>query len=262
MYLTLSGPHVISSQSVYSVEGLPSGFNVTWSLSDFYYYNNCLQNNTPLNNQCTITRSNGHDMVNDTLVATIKHFNDIIQYVTMGDLYAYAGFKGTYSSSLGSGQYLGPNPIYTASNSVVHVTSPNLIDATVSYYSGDATPTILSQGYNTFDVGMPSTGNTIVVQVNCSNGDIYYIPIIKASKSNNVSVSFDGDMMTITLDEAVLPDQVWTLEVYNVANGEKIVTREVSGNSASINTSGWKRGLYIVCATIGKEVLTEKMQVR
>lgn len=35
-----------------------------------------------------------------------------------------------------------------------------------------------------------------------------------------------------------------------------------SGRSVSINTSGWKKGLYAARATIDKEVLTEKIQVR
>lgn len=37
---------------------------------------------------------------------------------------------------------------------------------------------------------------------------------------------------------------------------------KVSGKSVSINTSGWKKGLYAARATIGEEVLTEKIQVR
>ncbi|MBQ9230037.1 MAG: T9SS type A sorting domain-containing protein [Prevotella sp.] len=44
--------------------------------------------------------------------------------------------------------------------------------------------------------------------------------------------------------------------------GEKAITKNVTGNSVSLNTSGWKQGLYAVRVTIGKEVLTEKIQVK
>ena len=45
-------------------------------------------------------------------------------------------------------------------------------------------------------------------------------------------------------------------------NGKKVVTQTISGNSVSINTSGWKRGLYAAQVSVGKEVLTEKVIVK
>ena len=133
--------------------------------------------------------------------------------------------------------------------------------ATVTY-TGDAIPSYWLVGTNTIDVGMPSTGSTIVIHVICEAGDDYYIPIIKAYNSNLLSVNLDEETMLITLDEASHENQDWTLEIYNVMNGEKVVTQIISDNYVSVNTSGWKRGLYAVRATIGKEVLTEKIQVK
>ena len=54
----------------------------------------------------------------------------------------------------------------------------------------------------------------------------------------------------------------WILEIYNVITGEKITTQSVTGSLISLDTSGWKRGVYAVHAIIGKEVLTEKIQVK
>jgi hypothetical protein len=109
---------------------------------------------------------------------------------------------------------------------------------------------------------MPSSGNTIVVNIHCTNGDNFTIPIIKTYSMYQMAVNFNGEMMDITLDESVSEDLAWTLEIYNVATGDKIVTQNVSGRSVSINTSGWKKGLYAARATIDKEVLTEKIQVK
>ena len=110
---------------------------------------------------------------------------------------------------------------------------------------------------------MPSTGgNTILIHVICEEGDDYYIPVIRSTPPYYLSVNFDEETMTVTLDDSSLNNQNWTLEVYNVMSGKNVVTQNVSGNSVSINTSGWKRGLYAARITIGKEVLTEKVVVK
>jgi len=162
---------------------------------------------------------------------------------------------------MGQGQYAAPNPIFTGSNSSVHIWSPRLVGATVTY-TGDAIPTYWLVGYNTIDVNMPSTGSAIVIHVICEAGDDYYIPVIRSTPPYYLSVNFDGEAMIVTLDDSALDNRDWTLEIYNVMNGEKVVTQNVSGNSVSINISGWKRGLYAARVTIGKEVLTEKVVVR
>ena len=54
----------------------------------------------------------------------------------------------------------------------------------------------------------------------------------------------------------------WTLEVYNATTGEKVFSREVEGTSFTIDTTGWKPGVYVVRAVIGDEVLNEKVIVK
>ena len=197
-------------------------------------------------------------MTGAILTATIKHNGATIDTLTMNNLCAYQGFKGTYSSSMGSGQYISPNPIFTGANTLVHISSPRLVGATVTY-TGDATPSYWNLGNNTIDARMPSSGSTILIHVICEAGDDYYIPIIKTP--NKLALDIDGEVITITPDDSIIDNQDWTLEIYNVANGENMVTKNVSGNSVSLDTSGWKRGLYIARAIIGKEVLTGKIQV-
>ena len=254
------GPKIISTNGVYYINDLPSCLTVEWSLSDIYYNQNCLWQNNPSPNECKITRDSNHDMIYEELTATIKYNGVAVQTLTK-NICAYAGFKGTYISSLGSGVFNAPNPILTEPNTYVHLLSPSLIGATYSY-TGDATPTYWLPGYDTLDVGMPSTGSTILIHVYCTNGEDFYLPIIKYGNPYNLFVVFDGDIMTITLDESVSEEQAWTFELYNMVNGEKVITQNVSGNSISLNTSGWKRGLYAVRATIDKEVLIEKVVVK
>lgn len=258
---SINGPSYIEQSETYSISKIHPAYNVVWSLSNSYYNQNCLQQNYPTQNKCTITRSSSQDMTNATLTATIKHNGVTVQTLTKSGLYAHNGFKGTYSSSFGSGQYTAPNPIFTSPSSIVIINSPNLIGATASY-TGDATPTYWYFYDDRIVVGMPSTGVAIVISVYCDNGTQYTIPIIKSNTPYNMTVNFNGEMMYITLDESSSENQAWKLEIYNVVTGDKIVTQNVSGRSVSINTSGWKKGLYAARATIDKEVLTEKIQVK
>lgn len=258
---TIVGPSTLyNSSGSYYIENLPNGVNVEWSLSDSYFNQNCLQQNSPSQNQCTISCSSVQDMTNAVLTATIKHNGTVVETITKNGVCAYQGFKGTYTSSFGSGQYTAPNSIFTAPNTLVTVTSPRLVGATLTY-TGDATPSYWNHSNNTLKVRMPSTGAAIIVYVHCSNGDDYMIPIIK-SNSPYLSLCFIGETLNIMLDESVAKDQSWMLEICNALNGEKIITQEVFGNTVSLNTSGWKRGLYVVRVTIGKVVLTEKILVK
>ena len=54
----------------------------------------------------------------------------------------------------------------------------------------------------------------------------------------------------------------WTLEVYNATTGEKVFGKEIEGTSFTIDTTGWRPGVYVVKAIIGDEVLTEKVIVK
>ena len=200
-------------------------------------------------------------MMNATLTAIIKHNGVTIQTLTKNGLYAYIGFKGSYISSMGSGPYSAPNPIFTAPNTYVHITYASLIGATISY-NGDATPTYWLTNYDTIDVGMPSTGNSIVIHVICDNGQAYNIPIIKTTNPHYISFSQNGELMIITLDESTTKNQTWMLDIFNVTTDEKIVSKRMFGHSVTLNTTGWKRGIYVAHLTIGKEVLTEKFYVK
>ena len=130
---SINGPSYIEQSETYSISKIHPAYNVVWSLSNSYYNQNCLQQNYPTQNKCTITRSSSQDMTNATLTATIKHNGVTVQTLTKSGLYAHNGFKGTYSSSFGSGQYTAPNPIFTSPSSIVIINSPNLIGATASY---------------------------------------------------------------------------------------------------------------------------------
>lgn len=79
----------------------------------------------------------------------------------------------------------------------------------------------------------------------------------------------DIESKDVTINSDVIPtysdkgeQQVWLLEIYNVETGEKVFWQNMTESSCSIDTTSWKRGVYVVRVSIGDEVLSEKFIVK
>lgn len=72
----------------------------------------------------------------------------------------------------------------------------------------------------------------------------------------------DSSQTNSTPDKNTTEIGTWTLEVYNATTGEKVFCQEVEGSDFTVDTTGWKPGIYIVRATIGDEILNEKVTVK
>ena len=84
---------------------------------------------------------------------------------------------------------------------------------------------------------------------------------INVSLIGNKSI-FDGSA-TINSDKGLSAETVsWTLDVYSATTGEKEFSKEVTGSSYIIETTGWKPGIYVVKGLIGENVMSEKVVVR
>lgn len=274
----IQGPTVINSDSKYTT-GVSSDFTVTWSITDSFYNQYCLQQNTPSINQCTILWNSSHNMSNKTLTAVIKKNSSILATLTK-NVYAHAGFKGTYYNGVTTKQVNLPYPLYVKRNANLSLQSPNLINSTVTH-EGDATVSSFSFNSTTGTVNFYlSSLGTCVVHVYCDNGDVYGLPFIVTDNLNQLNMIIGDGQIEVSLvpveDEEMrnlgssdLVDDltkgetsVWTLEVYNATTGEKVFSREVEGPSFTIDTTGWKPGVYVVRAIIGDEVLNEKVIVK
>lgn len=275
---SIVGDGLITSSSAYYVNGLTSGCSVTWSLSNSYYSQNCMQTNCPSINQCTITRASGTDMYEGILTATVSRNNKEIGKLTR-KISAYTGFRGTYYNGQTTANINYPYPLYVLPNTIVRITSPNIINSTVTH-QGDASITMwaLDTTEGTLRVGMPSSG-ACVVTVTCTNGSSYILPIIVSSSINLSVISGDGQMMVSIESEAAnkemqnnvnsistLKDptegQMWILEVFNSTTGEKMCYNQVTGPSYTIDTTGWKSGVYIVRVIIGDKIQNGKVIIK
>ena len=266
---SLSGPSYFCSYASYSLSYLPSGYTVSWSLSDNYYNtHNCLMSNYPSQGSCLITRDNTHDLMNDTLTANIKYNGNTVKKVKKKGIYAYAGFKGSYTSGSLSGNINSSGTFNIKTNTVTTVTSPNFYGATVTYSSSGATPS--SWGFNSSSgiLNFNTLNTTVPVIINVHDGcgnnyTLYAFP--SGSYSINVS-NGDGDI-TVTLVEDgdaskdFTLDEPWTMEITSATTGRVMATRSSASRSETISTAGWPKGIYVVKVTIGKEELTEKVLV-
>lgn len=272
--MIIKGPSKITSSATYSVQNLPSGMTVHWSLSDSYYSQNCMQQNHNAN-WCTITRTYGHEMTNATLTAYVYQGNNVIcnftKYISTGN-----GFDGTYYNGQATVPVDLPSPLYVLPGTLVTITSSNLIGATVSQNGGNVTPTSWNFNSSTgvLKVGMPaSAGKTVVVKVTCSGGTVYNLPITTTYELFPVmSLSRSGNTLEVSVSPILSSEaslvkpfvdkKEWALKVYNTLTGEKMFEQIISDPSCRINTTGWKAGVYVINAIVGDEVLSEKIVVK
>ena len=204
----------------------------------------------------SITRHNSHQMENATLVARIWYGSTLLKTLTK-TISAYPGFYGTYNGN----PINYPVIINAQPSSSGTIYSPYLKGAFV-FLTGNITPT--SWFHNTatgyLNISFPSTLGSLTIRIACVNGEEYILPIRVANVIDNFFIEVQDGQMNVMLGE--LRESMWTLEIYKSSTGEKVFTQEIRGHSGSVNTSGWPSGVYIVRATIGNEVLSEKITIK
>ena len=269
----LVGPSLIDTYGQYKIEDLPSGITVTWSVSNSYYNNYThLISNFPALGWCLVFRDNSYDMKNDTLKAEIK-YNGVTVQTLKKVISAYDDFWGQYTSGNLSGEINYTHTFGVKGNYATTVTSPNFYNATVTYDSSGATPTAWgfdsSLGRLNFVAPASPPGNLIPVVINVHDGcGNDYVLYAFASTANSINVSYEENGITVTLigdgdsDRGSTFDQPWTVEVRSATTGVLMATESATSRSATISTTGWPKGIYIVKITVGKEILTEKVIVK
>ena len=265
------GPHLISTSGSYSLDNIPNGCTVSWSLLNNHYNTgyNLLISNYPSTGHCIIVRDQNQDLMSDTLTAKIKYGGVTVKTVKKGEIYAYAGFKGSYTSGNLSGNINSPYLFNVKANATTHIKSANFYGATVTYGSGGAIPSYWNFSSTSGDLYFVTTNTSIPVVFNVHDGcGNDYTLYAFASSQYSINVSSGEDGITVILVEDgdaskdFTPEESWTLEIINAATGQVMATQSSKNRSETISTAGWPKGIYIVKVTIGKEELTEKIMVK
>ena len=267
---SISGPALIYSYDIFSIDDLQSGYTVQWSLSDNYYNtHNLLMSNYPTIGQCLIVRDVNHDLRNATLTATIKKDGYTVMTLPKTGINAYDDFWGQYTSGNLSGEIDYTHVFQVKPNWTTYITSPNFYGATVTYSSSGATPSIWGFSPTCGDLTFVTTNTSVPVVINVddafgNNYVLFAFPI--NSYSLNVSYGDNGIIISLNgSDESSMDtnvNQPWTVEIRNATMGELMATQSSTSRSTTISTAGWPKGMYVVRVTVGKEVLTEKVIVK
>ena len=278
--IKISGSPVICSETIFTVENLPSGFNVVWELSDSFYETNCTLKGYPQNNMCTIQPHSTVAMEHGVLTAKLIHSGNIVKTLTK-NVYVHIGFSGTYSYGSTTKPINLPTPLYTVPGSIVTVYCPNLRGMTLTHEAGVPTFWDYDEYNAILQVGIPSVGTTVVVvqaisESGCNN---FVLPIIGTNNSSLLSGNFDMRMENGKITISFIPEEddtvlhvlrkycdldylEWTVEAYNVMSGEKMFMEKVTGPSYTFETYKWHSGVYAIRAIVGKEVMTNKIYIK
>ena len=127
--------------------------------------------------------------------------------------------------------------------------------------------------YDLYLVAIDDHGNTYTTaekQITAyGNVDLVsYSPyaVITNSTSLNILPNPTDGQTTIELSSNETQGQSdlseWNLEVYDQAQQLKVKKTKIRGKSTTINTSGWKEGVYILHANYKGQIVTEKLVVK
>ena len=282
--ISFSGPYFIcnSTSALYTISGIPSNYTISWSLTNgFGPVTPTLQIS---GKNCTINNNLSKSYLG-TLNALVYYNGALIKTFSQ-QIVAYGGFYGTY----GSGNVFSPtSPVWVTKGSPVTLKSPNFVNKNISYSnttpagwqynssSGEITVTYPT-GSSTSPIVISVQNNTYVS--NCDNNyqilvmpnsvlSTYYMKVNTNSGKLEVSLQtlFSRDESLKSMEDVFQRsddnvDIPWMLEVYNATTGEKVVDEKVTDNSITIDTTGWKSGVYVVKAVVGGEVLSEKVIIK
>ena len=91
--------------------------------------------------------------------------------------------------------------------------------------------------------------------MNVSNG--YYLSI----SPNPITTEATIELVSTSTEKA-MKETEWDLEVYDAMQTMKSKVQKIKSNRQTLSTSGWKDGVYIVRAIIGKDVISGKLVVK
>lgn len=288
----ISGSSVVCGIQDYYVENLPSGANVSW---DFVVNSSNpvaqMQVDTPTANKCRISRNEAsYSAFSATLTATVTYQTDTIVVLTK-NLYGHMppqmgivkitntenGHNIPYLLTSFNGADLQPNVRYEIM--CTHFPGMKIIPSAPSFVMQGLTFRPIDD--YVYEVIMPQGGFlTLLV----TGGGCYEFSFSLGTTSNGylISHSNDGNMLRVTVssnhdspstkaDKSGSISKVntskhdmlnWHLEIYDMNDNRRVASASVEGNSYTLNTSPWKKGVYVIRATVDKDILIEKLYLK
>lgn len=287
----ITGSSTFCDSQMYSVQGLPTLYSVSWTFKNNAQLDSVLQQNYPGINQCVVNAGN-LQLLDEVLTARI-YKNGSLKTTIEKSVFSGSDFHGVYSqqgayyhyknypsiSETGFDEFdiINVNP-----GCLVTVQSPHFKYATVTTQINQSNCSFLLWNYDgnetiTFMLPFRTEGVTVGVHgadvngktcnnfnfiIHCSS-DTGILPMlsmnIEKKKENIYEVT-----MTETIIESFesTPVDEWDLEVRHSLTGEMKCQKHCSGFSESFDSSHWPSGVYLVRGKTKNMEVVNKIVIR
>lgn len=262
---TLTGPTAVcSSGATFTVNNVPAGYTVTWNKSS-----NINFDNQPGNPKTFTASGTGSGWVQATIVSACGNVTLPAKTVWVGQILPLGLQLVDRTTGMPKYQFCNAkaNPVRA-----VHVDGDAFIDnwewrVTGGYITydnpyGDNSQVTIRPISSSFMVelrahnscGWSAWSNIGVSVISCG---AYYLSVAPNPATSEAAIELVG-----TSEEEALRQPEWELEVYTAMQSLKTKIQRVKGNKQTLNTSGWKEGVYIIRAKVGNELLSGKLVVK
>ncbi len=281
---TICAPYISGSSSpcsneLYHVEGYSSGEYVTWNLSGTGYSvaTDIIPTNTEGNNYLGVHRTSAQTYADGTITATISSGGNTLGTVTK-NINSAAGFNGTWykSSNLLPPYTPDATPedlkcsVYniTAGKQVV-LQSDDFVGATITgnytIYHNNNTVSFFAFSGNNYTIEGYKPGSCMAYKFRFLTGfdpTPLLLNISSTGRDYVFSLQNEQDEDRNAGSEAVKhPIEQWQLTIVQYETGQTMYNGIVKGSSITVNTTGWKPGIYIVMAKANENSTIQKLAI-
>lgn len=281
------GNEVPSINNVYGIENLPVECNVVWSFQGVGDdISGLIQSDYPQTNCCVI---NNPDKKVITGILTGSVYRNSVEYSHLTKtINTSPNFSATFSQNDNfylHGPFNIPETPFNNNDTLlvlqkcdITLKSDNFRNATVTY-TGSTLNAWTNDGAGTITLRFPYDSSNYrflnVLVENNTNNTLYRFYLLAdcgdVPLPHHLTVSNDGQLLTVTLKQnesmksfGILENnsQINTLSIINTITGDVVYSYMVNAPSTTINTELWKSGVYVISATVGKEILTKKIVIK
>jgi hypothetical protein len=251
----ISGTSVVcASGTTFTIAYLPSGYTVSWTC-------------TSTNNNLSIDSSTGyaHATSNISGTGTITAvLHTACGNLTLPAKTVWVGLPLITSIS-------GPSSV--GINEPASFTAQLSLDSSPTSYYWTTSPssgvTIYPDGrYASMSFANSGTYQVVARAQNSCGWSDYFITYVDVTDGYYLAISPNPTTTEATIElvststEKATKETEWDLEVYDAMQSMKAKVEKIKNNKQTLNTQGWKEGVYIVRAIIGKDVITGKLVVK
>ena len=279
----IRGPKTIYQTSTYTIENLPQGYNVKWSLScheglpfpslklDSNTVKTCVIENKlfyPLSfNLIAQIINNGR--VVETITKKVKSLSKLNVKYQQEACYFY----GKNHPKIPSHELRENIAIFVHQGCEVKLSSPDLSYFKISRHNGIVPDELIRDAFGNiyFILPLKSGGKPFDLYLTSEEKEKEF-HFLFFTISNNADLPephrlksniSDGHLnITINHEDQHEINKDWDLEIYNIHTGERKVKSHINNSKAQIDIADWEKGTYIISATQSDKRIVEKLKVK